>query len=116
MQEQLKRLLQAEKNRETIKVQIYLDTDYRCHTIDTGGLASIEADFFNGKCKTFIEGYRCIPAGESWTREDGTVFAGEMIAPAEDSRLLETAQASYEEALATNADALAALEILGVNP
>lgn len=95
---------------------IYIDSDFRCHTSDTGNLIAIETDFFDGKYKTFIEGYRYIPAGKSWTRQDGTVFTGEMIAPAEDSRLLEAAQAAYEEAQAENADALAALEVLGVQP
>ena len=76
----------------------------------------METSFFEGKCSYYIQGCRCIPAGESWTRSDGVVFTGEMTAPAEDSRLLETAQAAYEEARAENADALAALEILGVSP
>lgn len=97
-------------------MEIYIDNDFRCHTEPGDGLVSGESEFFNGKCRAFVEGYRFIPAGESWTREDGTVFAGEMIAPAEDSRLLEAAQAAYEEALAENADALAALEVLGVSP
>ena len=95
---------------------VYIDSDYRCHSFDTGGLTPIETNFFYGKCRAFVEGYRYIPAGESWTREDGTVFTGEMIAPAEDIRLLEAAQAAYEEAQAENADALAALEVLGVSP
>ncbi len=95
---------------------VYIDSDYRCHSSDTGGLTPIESNFFNGMCRTFIEGYRHIPAGESWTREDGTVFAGEMTAPAEDIRLLEAAQAAYEEALAESVDALAALKVLGVSP
>ena len=97
-------------------MEIYIDNDFRCHTEPGDGLVSGESAFFDGKCRAFVEGYRFIPAGESWTREDGTVFAGEMIAPAEDSRLLEAAQAAYEEALAENADALAALEVLGVSP
>ena len=95
---------------------VYIDVDFRCHTSDTGGLAAVETDAFIGKCSRYIEGYRYIPAGQSWTREDGTVFTGEMIAPAEDSRILEAAQAAYEEAQAKNADALAALEVLGVQP
>lgn len=97
-------------------MQIYIDNDFKCHTLPSEGLVPAESEFFEGKCTAYTEGYRYIPAGQSWTRQDGTVFAGEMIAPAEDSRLLETAQASYEEALATNTDALAALEVLGVNP
>lgn len=95
---------------------IYIDSDYKCHTSPGKGLTAVETDFFDGKCRQYIEGYRFVPAGESWTREDGQVFTGEMIAPAEDIRLLEAAQAAYEEARAENADALAALEVLGVSP
>ena len=95
---------------------IYLDADFRCHVTDTGGLSPVETTAFDGKCARYIQGYRFVPAGQIWTREDGVVFSGEMIAPAEDSRILEAAQAAYEEAMATNADALAALEVLGVEP
>lgn len=95
---------------------VYIDTDFRCHSTDTGGLTPVDSNFFDGKCTRYIEGYRYIPPGETWTRSDGTVFTGEMIAPAEDIRLLEAAQAAYEEARAENADALAALEVLGVSP
>ena len=94
---------------------IYLDTDFRCHTTDTGGLSPVETAAFGGKCRRYIEGYRFVPAGQTWTREDGVVFAGEMIAPAEDSRILEAAQTAYEQAQAENADALAALDVLGVS-
>ena len=95
---------------------IYLDVDFRCHTTDAGGLSPVETTAFDGKCRRYIEGCRFVPAGESWTREDGQIFAGEMIAPAEDIRILEAAQGAYEEAQAENADALAALEVLGVEP
>lgn len=91
---------------------IYIDTDFRCRVTDTGGLAPVETDFFNGKCVRYVEGYRFVPTGQSWTREDGTVFTGEMIAPAEDSRLLEAAQAAYEEAMAETADMQAALDAI----
>lgn len=95
---------------------IYIDSDYKCHTSPGDGLVAVESEFFDGKCTAYIEGYRFVPAGESWTREDGQIFAREMIAPAEDSRILEAAQTAYEEAMAENADALAALEVLGVQP
>ena len=81
-----------------------------------GGTWACGIGVFDGKCSRYIEGYRFVPAGESWTREDGQIFAGEMIAPAEDIRILEAAQGAYEEAQAENADALAALEVLGVEP
>lgn len=96
-------------------MKVYIDSQFRCSLSPGEGLREMETDYFDGKCKAFIQGYRCIPAGESWTREDGEIFEGEMIAPAEDSGVLEAAQAAYEEAQAENADALAALEVLGVS-
>lgn len=54
-------------------------------------------DFFDGKSAVFIEGYRYIPDGESWTRSDGVMFYGEMITPAENYARLEKAQQQYEE-------------------
>ena len=62
-------------------MKIYLDKDFLCHASPASGLREAETDFFDGKCPEFIEGYRCIPAGESWTREDGEVFTGEMVTP-----------------------------------
>ena len=95
---------------------IYIDADYKCHTAPGEGLRAVETEAFASRCRRYIEGYRYVPTGESWTRSDGQVFTGEMIAPAEDSRILEAAQAAYEEARAENADALAALNVLGVEP
>ncbi len=94
---------------------VYIDSDFNCRTTPAGGLTPIETDAFNGKCRRYIEGYRFIPSGNTWTRPDGVVFVGEMIAPAEDSRILDAAQEAYEEAQKENADALAALEVLGVS-
>lgn len=94
---------------------IYVDSDFRCYTSDAIDRLPVETDAFDGKCRRYIEGYRFVPEGETWTREDGTVFHGEMIAPAEDSRILDAAQEAYEEAQKENADALAALEVLGVS-
>lgn len=95
---------------------VYIDEKFKCHQNAGAGLTPVETAFFDGKCKNFVEGYRYIPAGKSWVREDGTIFYGEMIAPAEDVRLLEAAQTAYEQAQAENADALAALDVLGVSP
>ena len=94
---------------------VYIGNDLRCYTSAAHDRLPAETGFFDGKCKRFIEGYRFIPAGQSWTRSDGTVFTGEMISPAEDSRILEAAQTAYEQAQAENADALAALDVLGVS-
>ena len=76
---------------------IYLDPDYKCHTSNPDGTYTVvETDFFDGKCAAYIEGYRFVPAGESWTRSDGVVFAGEMIAPWKPWDELDTAQREYE--------------------
>lgn len=78
-------------------MMIYIDSDYKCFTTPAEGRREVETDFFNGKCKRFIEGYRYIPEGETWTRSDGEVFTGIMIAPWRDNALLAEFQAMYEE-------------------
>lgn len=95
-------------------MKIYIDNDYKCHTSPGDGLTAVETDAFDGKCRQFIEGYRFVPAGENWTREDGQVFIGEMIAPWRDYKILAELQALYEEELAKQSDMAAALEVLGV--
>ena len=81
---------------------IYIDNDYKCHVTDDGTMTAVETNAFDGKCDAYIEGYRFVPAGKSWTREDGAVFHGEMIAPWRDWRELDAAQRDYErEQLAT---------------
>lgn len=76
---------------------IYIDKDFKCHPFNDGTMTEIEADFFNGKCDEFIEGYRFVPAGESWTRTDGKIFNGEMITPWKPYKELDIAQRAYEQ-------------------
>ena len=90
-------------------MKIYIDNDYKCHTSPGEGLTAVETDFFDGKCRQYIEGYRFVPSGESWTREDGQVFRGEMIAPWRDYTILAEFQALYEEEQAKAVDEIAAL-------
>jgi hypothetical protein len=79
---------------------IYIDSDFKCHvTNNTGTYIAIETNLFDGKCDTYIEGYRFVPKGENWTRSDGEVFHGEMIAPWTDHRELDVAQREYEQKL-----------------
>ena len=94
---------------------VFIDSDYRCHTEVAEGLTAVESTFFDGKCKTFIEGYRFVPSGETWTREDGVVFKGEMVAPWKDYSALAAAQTGYEEAAAEMQDMQDALNLLGVD-
>lgn len=85
---------------------VYLDSDFKCHVADDGTLTQVETSFFDGKCDGFIEGYRFVPAGESWTRSDGVVFSGEMITPWKDFSELDRAQREYEQQLLAEYEAL----------
>lgn len=77
---------------------IYIDSDFKCHlTNDDNSFTAIETDFFDGKCNAFVLSYRFIPEGQSWTREDGEVFHGEMIAPFKNPIEVENVQTLYEE-------------------
>lgn len=76
---------------------IYIDTDYKCHVQSDTTMIIVETDFFDGKCKKFIEGYRFIPEGQSWIREDGMSFMGEMITPWKPYEELDLAQREYEQ-------------------
>ena len=88
---------------------VYLDADFCCHLTDDGTMREAETDFFDGKCAAYIEGYRFVPRGETWVREDGEVFHGEMIAPAEDYGALAKAQAQHELDEAAHLEELGAL-------
>lgn len=93
---------------------IFLDSDFWCYLYDDGTRQTVETDAFDGKCAAYIEGYRYIPAGQSWTRPDGVTFQGEMISPATDWQTLDDAQRAYEreqhQTLTTeNADLLEAM-------
>lgn len=77
-------------------MKIYIDSDYKCHATPADELTAVETDFFDGKAPGYIEGYRFVPAGKSWTREDGAVFSGEMAAPWKDWEELDKIQRVYE--------------------
>ena len=76
---------------------IYIDDNYRCHAEPAEGLRAFELPFFEGKCKRFVEGYRYVPQGETWMRDDGEKFTGEMVSPFTDYSELEKAQLIYEK-------------------
>lgn len=96
-------------------MKIYIDGDCKCHIYAAEGRREFELPFFDGKCRQFIEGYRYVPSGETWTREDGEVFTGEMISPCKDYTILKTAQEAYDEAFGDREDMENALNTLGVN-
>lgn len=97
-------------------MKLFVDADYKCHLENDGTMTEVETDAFDGKCQALIEGYRYVPAGTVWVREDGVAFGGEMIAPWRDYASLAEAQRKFEfeQMRAELADAKAALAIFGV--
>lgn len=77
-------------------MKIYIDSDFKCHLSPADGLTEVETDLFDGKCREYIEGYRLVPEGQVWTREDGTVFRGLMISSWKPWNELDKAQREYE--------------------
>lgn len=75
---------------------IYIDKDFRCFAEPGEGMEAVQTDFFDGKAPGYIEGYRFIPAGHSWTGEDGMVYRGEAAFPVTDWEALDKIQREYE--------------------
>lgn len=94
-------------------MKVYIDNDYKCHVSPGEGLREIEAPEFDGYCAEYIKGMRLVPAGETWTREDGHVFYGRMKTPWKDFAALDAAQRKYEKQLL--AEYAEALKVVGVN-
>lgn len=84
---------------------IYIDSDYKCYTSASDGRRAVETNFSDGKCPEWIESFRFVPVGETWTREDGEVFIGEMLAPWKDLSEAYAAQAAYVTAQNTQYEA-----------
>lgn len=91
---------------------VYIDAEFKCHTVDDGTMTAVETAFFDGKCDGYIEGFRFVPEGQVWEREDGSVFSGEMICAWKDYAELERTQMAYERQLL--AEYAEALKVLGV--
>lgn len=88
---------------------IYLDKDFKCYTSENENIIlSIETNYFDGKCKEYIEGYRYIPMDKEWTNEEGIKFSGEMVAPAKDYNDLDRIQRLYEQELIKKQEAIIA--------
>lgn len=79
---------------------VFIDSEFKCHTADDGTMTAVETEFFDGKCDAIIDGYCFVPAGESFTREDGAVFHGELAFPWKPWEELDAAQRAYERELA----------------
>ena len=77
---------------------IYIDENFRCCAEAGAGLQAVETTFFDGKAPGYIAGYRFIPAGDTWTAEDGTEYRGEAAFPVTDWETLDKIQREYERA------------------
>ena len=89
---------------------IYIDSDYKCYTSEADGRRAVETNFFDSKCPEWIESFRFVPEGETWMREDGEEFRGEMTAPWKDLGEAYAAQTAY--VTAQNAQYEAALTVI----
>ena len=84
---------------------IYLNKEFQCSVTEREDtVQSIETDYFDGKCNAWIEGYRFVPAGRTWTRSDGVEICGQMAAPFKDYTYLEMVQSLYDQLAADITD------------
>ena len=90
--------------------KIYIDSDHKCHVAGDGDMREVETDFFDGKCDTYIEGFRFTPGGECRRDPSGAVCHG--VSPWKDLAELEEAQRKYEKQML--AEYGAALNVVGV--
>jgi len=67
---------------------IYIDSDFQCYPTNDGTLRAIETDFFDGKCDTFVYGYR-------YDDSNGYI----QIYPCRSFSELDRAQRAYEKQL-----------------
>lgn len=98
---------------------IYIDLEeFKCHIENDGTMIEYETDYFDGKCNEFIEGYRVVPEGYFWTREDGKVFHGITTPWVSYNSLVkiqdEYMQSAIIELQNENNDMKSALNLLGV--
>jgi hypothetical protein len=77
---------------------IYIDSEFKCHTVNDGTMTEIQHEFFNNKCDTFIEGYCYEPDNEK-------------IYPWKPYSELDAAQREYERHLLAEYEAALAASI-----
>lgn len=77
-------------------MKIYIDNDFKCHTVNDGTMREIETDYFDGRCDAYIEGFRFVPEGERWIQPNGTFIRGEMVAAWRDYAQLALAQSAAD--------------------
>lgn len=78
---------------------VYIDSEFKCHTVNDGTMREIENSFFDDKCDAFIEGY-CYDDSKGYIQ----------VYPWKPFNELDSAQREYErERLADAENALAIL-------
>ena len=78
-------------------MRVYLDNEFKCHSDNSnGGYRDVEVAYFNGKCKTFVEGHRYIPLGEIFIDSTGAINEGSIIDAWKPYPELAAAQLQYE--------------------
>lgn len=80
-------------------MKLYYDSDFKLHMEHSDDYTVFETDAFDDKCKEYIEGFRYVPEGAVWLREDGTKFHGMMCVPWKPYHELDAAQREYEKQL-----------------
>lgn len=83
-------------------MKIYVDKENKCHPIDDGTMTVVETAFFDGKCDTFIEGYKY-----------DTSMGYVRIYPWKHYSELDAAQREYEKNLLAEYEE--ALKVVGVS-
>lgn len=77
---------------------IYIDSEYKCHSENDGTMVEFETDFFDDKCDTFINGYKCEIYEDSIS-----------IYPWKSYRELDASQRKYEQEQLTKAQSALAI-------
>ena len=79
---------------------VYIDTQYHCHTDNPNRLyREVDTRYFDGNCKTFVEGFCFVPFGESIELPDGNIIRGETRFAWKPYDELDAAQREYERQL-----------------
>lgn len=77
---------------------VYIDNEFKCHVTNPNGVyRAIKTGVFEGICDEVIEGNRLVPFGDTYIREDGIEFHGEMKFPWKSSKELDETQRKYEK-------------------
>lgn len=76
---------------------VYIDSNFKCHTTNDGTMTPVEEEFFDYKCKEFIEGYCLKPDNMVWVLDSGEILSdGKIITNFKPYSELNLAQQKYD--------------------